>query len=240
MRTAAVWRLLEAAIAESVRLTGRSELDVLDAGGGTGILAVPIAELGHRVTVVDPDPDSLAALERRTAEAGVVDRVRGVQGEAAGLLDVVPAQSVDVAVCHSVLEFVDDPVEALRAVAAVLRPGGLLSLLAANRYAVVLAKAVTGHVGEAGSALRDPAGRWGASDPVPRRYDLAELRDLVVTAGLRPNAEHGVGVFTELVPGALADELGGWSELTELEREAADRPAFRDIATQLHLTAQRP
>ena len=42
--------------------TGRDQLDVLDAGGGTGGFAVPLAELGHRVTVVDASPDSLLSL----------------------------------------------------------------------------------------------------------------------------------------------------------------------------------
>ncbi|MEO9151806.1 MAG: methyltransferase domain-containing protein, partial [Lapillicoccus sp.] len=31
-------------------------LQVLDLGGGTGGLAVPLAELGHSITVVDPSP----------------------------------------------------------------------------------------------------------------------------------------------------------------------------------------
>ena len=44
---------------------------IVDVGGGTGGLAVQLAELGHRVTVVDPSPDALAALERRAREAGV-------------------------------------------------------------------------------------------------------------------------------------------------------------------------
>ena len=54
----------------------------LDLGGGTGGLAVPLAELGHHVTVVDPSPDALAALARRAGEAGVADRVTAVQGDA--------------------------------------------------------------------------------------------------------------------------------------------------------------
>ena len=53
---------------------GRRAGDVLDIGGGTGGFAVRVAELGHRVTVVDPSPDALAALDRRAAESGVADR----------------------------------------------------------------------------------------------------------------------------------------------------------------------
>ena len=52
-----------------------AELTVVDVGGGTGGFAVPLAQAGHRVTVVDASPDALAALTRRAAEAGVADRV---------------------------------------------------------------------------------------------------------------------------------------------------------------------
>ena len=43
---------------------GRS-LEVLDLGGGTGGVAVLLAERGHRVTVVDPSPDALAAGDKK-------------------------------------------------------------------------------------------------------------------------------------------------------------------------------
>src|SRR5690606_4964609 len=75
VRTAVTWRYLDAALSRRSAETGRASLDVVDAGGGTGGFAVPIAEAGHRVVVVDPSPDALAALERRAGEAGVTDRV---------------------------------------------------------------------------------------------------------------------------------------------------------------------
>ena len=40
----------------------RAGRDVVDLGGGTGGFAVRLAESGHRVRVVDPSPDALAAL----------------------------------------------------------------------------------------------------------------------------------------------------------------------------------
>ena len=79
-RTAVVWEALKELLAQ---LGDREPLEIVDAGGGTGGVAVPLAELGHRVTVVEPSPDSLAALERRAAEHGVT--VRGVQGETSDL-----------------------------------------------------------------------------------------------------------------------------------------------------------
>ena len=133
MRTAVVWAALRAVLAERAAATGRDGLDIVDAGGGTGGFAVPLAELGHTVTVVDPSPDSLAALERRAKEKGV--GVRALQGDAADLGDLLEHDSADLVLCHSVLEYVEDPISALTAVAGVLRAGGAVSVLAANPVA---------------------------------------------------------------------------------------------------------
>ena len=235
VRTGVVWDVLRSVLERQDR-----PLDVLDAGGGTGGFAVPLAELGHNVTVVDPSPDALAALERRVAEAGVAGRVSAVQGDAAGLLDVVAPASVDLVLCHGVLEHVDDAASAVAAVAGCLRPGGTLSLLVANRNAAVLSRAVAGHFTEARRALDDPAGRWGDRDPVPRRFGDVELEQLLRDAGLVVGAAHGIRVFADLVPGALIDgEPGAVDALLALEASAAEHPAFRAIATQLHLLATR-
>ncbi len=92
VRTAVVWEVLSAALAEADP-HGRG-LDVVDAGGGTGGFAVPLAEAGHRVTVVDPSPDSLAALARRVAERGLEGRVTGVQGDLSELARPRPARQL--------------------------------------------------------------------------------------------------------------------------------------------------
>jgi S-adenosylmethionine-dependent methyltransferase len=235
-RTAVVWEVLSAVLAEA----GGRALDVVDAGGGTGGFAVPLARAGHRVTVVDPSPDSLAALQRRAAEGGLDGRVVGVQGDLADLPDLVPPSSVDLLLCHSVLEVVDEPAEALALAAGVLRPGGRLSLLVANRAAVVLARALAGHPDEAARALTDPAGRWGAADGVRRRFDTDGLHALVTAAGLSVEQVHGVRVVSDLVPSAALDtDPGAGAALLALERALSERPPFRDVATQLHLLAQR-
>lgn len=132
LRTAVVWEVLKDALDRQVKATGRDALDVLDTGGGTGNFAVPVALLGHRVTVVDPSPNALFALERRAAEAGVADRVRGVQGDILGLFEVVERGGYDAVLCHGVLEYVDDPAEGVRNAVDALRPSGELSLLAAG------------------------------------------------------------------------------------------------------------
>ncbi len=238
VRTAVVWAALQAEL-DSRAADG--PLAVLDAGGGTGGFAVPLAQLGHQVTVVDPSPDSLAALGRRAAEAGVCDWVHARQGDLATLPEVVAPGSCDLVLCHSVLEVVEDPAAALGQAAAAMRAGGCISVLAANRTAVVFSRALVGHFTEARHALDDPAGRWGAGDGAVRRFALADLTALLDEVGLVVEAVHGVRTFTELVAGHLLDsDPAALAHLAELELAVADRPAFREVATQLHMLARRP
>ncbi|MEV7792497.1 methyltransferase [Streptomyces sp. NPDC087512] len=239
LRTAVVWEVLQEALDRRVKATGRQALDVLDTGGGSGNFAVPLARLGHRVTVVDPSPNALFALERRAAEAEVADRVRGVQGDVHGLFDVAEPGGYDVVLCHGVLEYVDDPAEGVRNAVAALRADGVLSLLAAGLGGAVLARALAGHFTEARQALGDPDGRWGTGDPMPRRFTAQQLTGLVEDAGLRVGAVHGVRVFADLVPGALVDtEPGALDALLALEAAAAELAAFHSVATQLHVLGE--
>jgi S-adenosylmethionine-dependent methyltransferase len=229
-RSAVVWSGLEPVLAR-----GASEpRDVLDIGGGTGGLAVRVAALGHRVTVVDPSPDALAALGRRADEYDVA--VTGRQGDLSTLLDVVDPDSADVVLCHGVLEVVDDPAAALAILAHVVRSAGVLSLLVAQRHAAVVARAMAGHFQQALDLLdqRGPQGRTG------RRFTHDELTALVGEAGFAVDSVHAIRVFTDLVPGSLLDlESGASAALVELEQAVATRSEYLPLATQVHLLAHR-
>ncbi|MBQ1083603.1 MULTISPECIES: methyltransferase domain-containing protein [unclassified Nocardiopsis] len=235
-RTAVVWDALSRLLD---RLFDGEPLEIVDAGGGTGGAAVPLAELGHRVTVVEPSPDSLAALERRAAESGVM--VRGVQGETQDLASLFPAASADLVLVHNVLEYVDDPVSALADVAGVTRPGGAVSLLVTNAVAGALHRVLAGHITEARHMLEDPDGRWGGADPVPRRFTRQQLLDLIGQSGLTGESVRGVRVFADILPGhAWEGDAQAGQQLVELERAVADHPELIGVATQLHAVALKP
>ncbi len=232
-RTAVVWAVLR----EEIDRRGAG-LVVVDVGGGTGGFAVPLAEAGHRVTVVDASPDALAALTRRAAEAGVADRVAAVQGDGDRLADLIPQSQADLVLCHSLLEIVDDPAEVVAALAATLRPGGALSLVVASRAAAVLSRAMGGHLDAAAALLTDPQGRAGPGDKLRRRFDADGAAALLTAAGLSVEKIHGVRVVADLVPGSVAD--GDPDALLAFETLASKLPPYRDIATQLHLYARKP
>jgi SAM-dependent methyltransferase len=217
-------------------VSSRGAARVLDCGGGSGRFAVPLAAAGAQVTVVDVSADALSTLQLRAAEAGVAELVQAVQGEvealgASGLHD----QPFDLVLAHGVLNAVDDVEAAFASIAQAVRPGGLLSVLAANPVAAVLARVLAGDVA---GALHDLE-RWDASLP---GHDAGPDRvgQLCTASGFLLEQTTGVGVFREIVPGAALEVPGSAAALEELERRCSSRFPFAHIAALIHLLARRP
>lgn len=240
-RTAVVWAALDP-------LTGAgARLRVLDVGGGSGVFAVPLARLGHDVTVVDPSADALATLRRRAETAGVGASVHGIQGDGDLLHEVLPAAideqntgaatGFDLALCHSVLEVVDDPSVTLGEISRALRPGGHVSIAVANRAGGVLARALSGHPVEALGLLQDRHLAPGSGRPEPRRFSPADLLTLVEAAGLRPGPWRGLAVVADLIEASSGADPAA---VRALEMALADTSPYRDVATGLHVLALRP
>lgn len=214
---------------------------VLDIGGGSGTRAVPLALLGCAVTVIDSSANALAILHRRAEDAGVGDRVTGVQADADRLETVAVGGPADLVVCHHLLEEVDDPDVVLRAAARALRVGGSLSVLVSGRLGAVLAQTLVGRFEQARELLTGPDGRFGHADPLRRRFDDRQIREAVRAAGLVVDAVSGVGVLSGLVSGAaLQAAPGGETELAALESSAAVHPDLVRIAADLHVVAHHP
>ena len=236
-RTAVVWHALREVL--ETRYADRPAA-VVDIGGGTGGLAVRVAELGHQVVVVDPSPDALAILARRADESGVADLVTGRQGDLGTLPGLVPAGGADVVLCHGVLEIVDDPALALGALAATLRTGGTLSLLVNQRHAAVVTRAMAGHFTAARTLLETGTPDGAGAGAPNRRFSADEITAVLDGAGFDTEAMHAVRVFVDLVPSSLVDlEPGAAQALVELEHAVADRPEYLTLATQIHTLATR-
>ncbi len=236
VRTAVVWEVLRREIDRAT--AQRPRLSVVDVGGGTGGFAVPLAQAGHYITVVDASPDALAALGRRATEAGVGDRIRAVQADADGFAELVAPGGADLVLCHSVLEVVDSPSAVARALAATLHRGGAASIIVSNRVAAILARAMAGHLDMASALLNDPDGSAGPRDTLRRRFDVDSVTALLARAGLAVEEIHGVRVVADLVPGTVLEREH--EKLADFELATAAKRPFRDIAAQLHVLARRP
>ena len=200
---------------------------------------MPFAAAGCVVTVVEPNPNALATLSRRAADAGVADRITAVQADSDALGQVVPADGADLVLAHGLLEVVDDPKRTVAAMAEAVAPGGAVSVLAANRTAALLYRAIAGKLDEAARLAEDPTGRL-AGEPLLRRFDSAALLALLTDAGLAVELVQGHGVLSELVPGSvLQQDSSAQDALAELELRLAPTVPLRDIAARLHAVARK-
>jgi S-adenosylmethionine-dependent methyltransferase len=208
---------------------------VVDAGGGTGQLAVALARRGYQVTVVDTSPAMLATCAQRAAGEGaeVAARLATVQGDAADLPVLLGPASRDAAVCHDLITQVDDPAAVLAGLAGVLGDGGVLSLGFANRDWLVLR---AGRRGEHGSALRLVQDRDAGRPPAPA-MTLAEVQAELERAGFEPVAASGVGVFVD--GGDDDPDPAALDTLVELERLVATREPYRSSARTVHVIGRR-
>ncbi len=228
-----------------IELAGRvPSAVVIDVGGGSGTRAVPLARLGCQVLVLDSSIDALAILGRRATDAGVADRITAIQADAVALAGVVPPGGADLVLCHHLLETVDDPAAVIAGIAGALKPTGIASVLVAGRFAAVLAQAVAGRFGDAAAILADPDGRFGTTDPLRRRFEVAGLESLLREGGLEIELVTGIGVVSGLVPGGIrqgASRPGGQFDeplLAGLEADLSVHRQLREIATDLHAVAR--
>ena len=104
---------------------GGGPLDALDAGCGTGFLALELAARGHRVTGIDFAPSMVARAQEKAAASGLA--VRFEQGDAENL--PYPNGSFDLVISRYSAHHWSDLGVALREVRRVLKPGGVAAFI---------------------------------------------------------------------------------------------------------------
>ena len=156
-------------------LAGKAALDV---GCGAGLLCEPLARLGGQVTGVDAAAENIAAATDHAAGAGLAVVYRH------GELSTLGLGQFDMVTNMEVIEHVADKPAFVAALAAHLKPGGLMVLSTPNRTA------------RSRLLLVEGAERLGM---VPRGThhwdDFAtpdELRDLLSAAGLTMGEPRGI------------------------------------------------
>lgn len=204
---------------------------ILDAGGGSGAVAVPLAARGYEVTLLDPSEGMLRVarerIESRKVDIRVIaDSIEAVTSEAPGPYDGI--------CCHAVLMYLDDPVSALASLRSVAAPGAVLSLLEKNRDGLAVRPGLKGDYGEALRVLDSPYATGNLGIP-NRSRSAAEWHGLLEASGWSARSWVGVRLFSDLAPDDLPAER--YDELVRLEREAGRRDPYRLVSRLIHIVA---
>lgn len=217
---------------------------VLDAGCGFGEMAAPLLGRAEKLVLFDFSKNMLEEAGKRLAAqypAAGGKRVELVRGRVEDLDSRLPPGFFDLILCHSVLEFVEEPSATLAGVARRLAPGGLLSLVAANRFNEPLKAALArSDLRKARLAIHQtefPAELFG-SEP-KRAFSLDELERMAGGLELEILGRYGIRIFADFLPEALMREAANYRPLLELEKEAARQDAYLRIARYFHLICRK-
>jgi len=112
----------------------KQKLNILDVGGGTGIMAKEFAANGHKVHLIDVSEDTLEIARQRLLEYSDASIQHTSLSHFA---ELYTGQGYDLILCHALLEWLDDPLTAVQELSALLAPKGVLSLSFFNHDAKV-------------------------------------------------------------------------------------------------------
>lgn len=237
VRQALVARQLDERIAAHFPVGRR--LRVLDVGLGQGTQALRLARAGHEITGLESDPAMLNAVREALSKepAGIQERVRLIEGDGRDTGAHFLPGAFDIVLCHGVLMYVPEPDPMLAALARVLAPGGLLSLLVRNADALALRPGLSGDWDTALAAFDSPVytNRIGLSARADRREALTTT---LTAIGAPLHTWYGVRVFTDLAPDD-APAPDDWDRLLAAEDRAGRTDPYRAVAALLHLCGVR-
>jgi S-adenosylmethionine-dependent methyltransferase len=223
-------------------LGSASPAHVLDAGAGTGGYALALLQGGHHVCLLDFAPEMLdIASERiRAIDPALLDRAEFYClpiEQAAERFPDAPFQAV---LAHTLLEYLDDPWDALASLIRVLQPGGLLSLLIVNPHADAFRLSYD---------KRDLIGARQALTGDTSRSDLfglprhvlpqSQLREALQEEGVEIMAEYGIRIFSDHFKADELTDPAFYRRLSELEMAASPLEPYRSVARYLHLLGRK-
>jgi S-adenosylmethionine-dependent methyltransferase len=220
-------------------LQAKAPLCALDLGGGTGAMAVRLAQLGVHVTLLDSSPAMLDIAKRAAREAGVTEKVVPQHGDAAQLANLFHARSFDVILCHNILEYCNDPGTVLRAAAHALRDSSaLLSVLVRNQAGEVFKAAI--QAGDLAAAKNGLTAEWGQEALYGGRVRIFtpdSLRAMLKVASLAAIVERGVRVLADYLPPQIS-RTADYEQILELERKLGSRPEYAAVSRYIHWQAR--
>ena len=212
---------------------------VVDVGGGAGNQSVPLAKIGHEVTILDP---SAAMLERAgnrldTEDRTTAARVQLVEARGEDAPTALDGAVFDAVLCHGVLMYLDDPEPLIDSLCKLVAPGGVVSIVAKNVEVMALRHAHEGDWAAAIAAFDNERQINGLG--VDTRGDRVDhLSELIQHRGVEPVAWYGVRLFTD---GWTPDRAVADPEDLVLEAEliASQRDPYRQLSRLFHLIGRR-
>jgi S-adenosylmethionine-dependent methyltransferase len=117
----------------------RLPIQVLDAGGGTGVMTKALLSLGHHVVLNDISHDCLQQAESEC------EGLKGLTIQHQEIMRLSSTKSYDLVLCHAVMEWLSSPYETLNHLMSLVKVGGHISLSFFNKDAHLFGNVLYGN-----------------------------------------------------------------------------------------------
>ncbi len=218
---------------QALQQAGDKPLRILDAGGGQGQFSLPLAELGHHVTLCDLSAEMLKLADVEIIEKQLKDNVQLVHGAIQDL--PLTLQPFDLILCHAVVEWVHEPQVVIHHLLQLLKAQGVLSLSFYNKNGIIFKNLLRANYSKI--IQQDYSGAKGSLTPTfPRAPEVVlqwlqqEPLELLCRSGMR--------VFHDYI---LDKEKGAREPETviALELELSRQQPFLDLGRYQHILARK-
>lgn len=215
---------------------------ILDAGGGTGRWALPLARMGYRVTLVDISVGMLEVARHKVEAEGLSDRVDIRRMDICDMKDL-PDGSFDLSMAQGdPLSYCGDPDRATSELARVTRSGGYAIASVDGRIQAIGAMAEQDW-DRAERILATGTMQWRDEDPALafpiHAFTVGELQALFERHGLQVVRILGKPVFFSRLPPEVRERIledeAALARLLELEMRYADDHGWAGSAGHIEI-----
>ncbi|WP_444930734.1 methyltransferase [Microbulbifer sp. SSSA002] len=210
-------------------------LKIVDAGGGQGHFAMDLAEAGHEVFLADISAQMLEHAAAEIHQRHLHKQMTLLHKPLQELPQVEALRDADLVICHAVLEWLEQPQQALQQLRALLKPGGHLSLTFYNRRALEFRLLQRGSFRQ---LERNIDGDYWGGHPgslTPQNPLLPEWVDEWLTeAGFSVVCHSGIRCFHDFMTPSIREKLPA-SAIVAKELEYSQVDPYRQLARYIHL-----
>jgi ubiquinone/menaquinone biosynthesis C-methylase UbiE len=216
---------------------GSSPLAILDAAGGNGLNTEYFLERGHRVTLLDSDPEMLEQAKARLGDLGLMERCSLVEGTLEQVDELVPRGRFDLILCHHVIEYTSETPRIFQGFERVASASGQVSLITLNPVSEVIRGIVFRRDPElARTKLTDLSydAKWFGQ---ARLYPFEQIVDWARDAGWELGGFRAIRVLADY----LAEEVAksSYDDLLRLENELSALEPYRRFGRYLQFAFAR-
>lgn len=219
----------------------KKPLRILDAGGGNGSDSLTLAQQGHQIDLVDLSQSMLADLQQEARERNLADLITTHAMNIRKIPDYFADETFDVVLCHNVLQYIEDWESLLEVLLAPLKPGGVLSLITLNRYALPYQLAFLDNDLVHANRLAEIQHKSSTFATDITEYTAEELQSALEKQGAKPLMHYGLGCMYHhpKLHAGYEEDWQFYDQLHQLEMNLGQKSPYRDVARYLQLIVQK-